>query len=243
MNAEAELEESLPEFLGLPPDFDQHLEICTLYRRIAIGSLLLSADPALFYENLFKSTRTFLHGLENVSPEKFLTSRFHPFFDALACRDEVALQRMIVLAPREPTLEREYEEDFLYSRIAMDLASGEALDRVDVSLERYRELASGNPDMRLAVLIALRERNAGAFDSAVRDAAGVFEEELLADLDADSADPDEAAFAPISLEVLAWIELAARAELPIARAYPLAPAVARAFHRSSAVAPDAWRAS
>src|SRR5258705_441706 len=99
-NAEAELAELLPEVLEGAPVFKDYLEVCTLWRQVAIGSFLLSNDPAPLFENLSKSVHAFLHGLEVLPAEEILTSGFLPFFDALACRNEDAIRRMTAAAPR-----------------------------------------------------------------------------------------------------------------------------------------------
>jgi hypothetical protein len=55
-------------------------------------------------------------------------------------------------------------------------------------------------------------------------------------------DPDEASTtAHISTELLAWLDLAARAGLRVKRDYQFAPALARVFNRVAFPAPDSWR--
>lgn len=241
MNVEAELDAAFPAFLDLPPDVDQHLSVCMLYRQLAVGSLLLTAEPSLFFAYLFRSARTFLHALDSAPPARFPASRFSPFLDAVACRDEEGAGRIASAAPGSPMIEAEYEEDFLYFRILMDLYLDRPKSGIETRLERFSELVQGNPDPRFPVCNALFGSDAGDFEPALEAAIEWRREEIRADIEEDIMDPDDAALSAVSVDVLAWLELAHRAGIPLRESYPLAPSIARAFHRRALPDPSSWR--
>lgn len=241
VNAETELRTALPAFLRLPPDVDQHLEICTLYRRIAVGSLLLTADPRLFFDGLQKSGRCLVHALRTADPERFVTSRMAPFFDALACRDDEAARAIAETAPEAPRPGVEYEEDFLAVRIPMDLLLGRPAADVASRVGRFEALAEENPDPWQPLCSAVAAADQSAFDAALAEAIAARREAVAADLEDESMDPDAAPLAPVSVEILGWLELARRCGLVTAEATPLAPAVARAFHLLPPPSDDGWR--
>jgi hypothetical protein len=241
MNVTAELDEAFPEFFNLRPDFDRHRALATLFRQLAIGSLLLTADARLFYAYLFRGARAFLAGLETAPVDRFLTSRFTPFLDAVACRDDEGARRIAASAPRAPDLDREYEEDFLYLHVLMTLYSGDGLEALPAAIERFAELTAENPDPRQPVCAALFARDSAAFAAALADAIDAIEADTRARIETETIDPDEAALSTVSIDVLAWLELAGRAGLPAEPSYSLAPAVARAFHRRDFPHPESWR--
>ncbi|OJT24229.1 hypothetical protein BO221_13690 [Archangium sp. Cb G35] len=240
-NAAVTLEELLPQVLSASPRQTHYLMVSALYRRIAIAELLSTADPSPFFQNLFKSGRTFLHFLQNAPDAEKTTSKSEPLFDAIACRDREGALALAKSSRMMFASGKEYEEDFFYIRFLMDrLVAGASSDSAQQWLAPWAELAQD--DFRLAVCMALDRRDQTAFDKAI-EAAIV---ELLAHIEAlrakDVLPPDDAATtAHVSTEVLAWLELAEASGLAVARDYPLAPSLARQFGVLQHPPPDAWR--
>ncbi|MEM6673231.1 MAG: Imm49 family immunity protein [Planctomycetota bacterium] len=241
-NTRFQLEGFLPRVLDREPEFQSFVAVGHFYRRLAIADLLLSGDPPGFYEHLGHSARATLHALENVAPGDALTSKCHSFLDAVASRDSTGAERIARLAPRSPDERREYEEDFLYVHILMGLyAELEDFDPLG-AVERYEELAADGEDERLPVCKALVERDQDALGEALHGAIDAMAEKTKKAREEDALDPDAAVTtAYVSIDLLAWMELATRLDLHVEPSYPLAPAAARAFHRLSPLSPDGWK--
>ncbi|RYZ43792.1 MAG: hypothetical protein EOO71_02210 [Myxococcaceae bacterium] len=240
-NAALTLEELLPQVLSEPPRQQHYLWVSTLYRQIAIAGLLATADPSTFFPNLFKSGRAFLHFLQSAPDSEKLTSRSEPLFDAIACRDDVGAAELARHSRRTLATGKEYEEDFFYIRFLMDRFFLEASEgSAQQWLDAWAALAPD--DFRLAVCTALDQRDPGAFESALATAVAELQARTRALQARDALDADEAAtFAHVSTEVLAWLELATRAGLPVERDPPLAPGLARLFQGMRHPSPDAWK--
>lgn len=241
-NSGTALEEYLPEVLKAPITQRPYLTVCLLYRRLAVGWLLMSADPERFFTYLFKSARAYVHFLEFGPDAEKVTSRSEPFFDAVACRDQEAARAIARKTPVTFNPKREYEEDFLYMRFLMDLYTGDSgPEQLEELLARWAALA-GDEDVRLELCRALLERNQKALDAAIGLAVAEKVQGFAALREEERLHPDEAPLFPhVSTEVLAWVELAERVGLKTQRNLSLAPSVARLFNRARLPAPDSWR--
>jgi hypothetical protein len=241
-NSGAALEEYLPEVLRAPITQKPYLTVCRLYRRLAVGWLLMSADPEQFFTYLFKSARAYVHFLEFGPDAEKVTSRSEPFFDAVACRAQDAARIIASKTPVTLNPKREYEEDFLYMRFLMELYTGDAKPaQLEDLLVRWAALA-GDEDVRLALCRALLERKQKALDAAIHHAVEEKVQGVAALREEERLHPDEAPLFPhVSTEVLTWVELSGRVGLKTRRNLPLAPSVARLFKRARFPAPDSWR--
>lgn len=242
-NSGLALEDVLSHVIAAPPRRKYYLHVCLLYRRMAVGELLMSSDPEPFYGYLFKSSRAFLHFLTTAPEDEKLTSASEPFFDAVACRDDDGARAMARAARTTLAAGKEYEEDFFYVRILMDHffldAPGEGVRRM---LEEWASLVADTPDVRLDLCRALVDRDQAGFDAALAEGIDQRQSRIRQQRDRETLHPDEAAtLAHVSIEVLAWLELAERAGLKVATDSPLAPGVARLFHRLRFPLPEAWR--
>src|SRR6185503_19792558 len=112
-NARYECERTLPSVINHQVSFNQSLEFCRGYRLLGIGMLFMFGEADALHAYLHKSGRAFLHFLSVADEESKVTSRFKPFFDAIACLD-LDGAREIALRARAVRSDVEYEEDFLY---------------------------------------------------------------------------------------------------------------------------------
>ncbi|MBU8900169.1 immunity 49 family protein [Corallococcus sp. M34] len=110
-------------------------------------------------------------------------------------------------------------------------------------LERFALLTAENPDPHLDVCKGLLEGNQSLFDEGLKALCAQKLEATAKALRAETLNPDEAAtLAHVSTEILATVELAERVGLRVASDYPLAPGVARRFHRRAFPAAESWQA-
>ena len=242
-NAGVELEDIIDGASGPPFRATNFAHISRLYRRIATGILLVSSDPQDFYRYLFNSSRAFVYFLEQAKDESKITSMATAYFDAVACRDREGERRLAAGSRHTLNPGEEYEEDFLYVSILMrHFTLGNSAKDLEGALDEFEGYVKGNPDPRFAVVEALVTADQKGFDDAIAVAIKHIVKSRDVALDAELVHPDEASTSSrINVEVLAWIELAERAGLKVAREYPLAPSAARLFHRIAFPPPDDWR--
>jgi hypothetical protein len=216
--------------------------IAVLYRRLAVGGLLMDGTPERFFSYLFNSSRAYTWFLENGPAAEKLASKADAFFDAVACHDDEGALRMVAAAPPATDVSKEYEEDFFAVRILMDMFFGNNDQTVIRTwLAAWEVLAAANPDTRLGVCKALILADQSAFDEALSADLAGRATRLAQARKQESLDPDEACTtAIVSTEVLAWLDLAGRIGLKTASNYPFAPSVARHFALLSRPAPDDW---
>jgi hypothetical protein len=115
-------------------------------------------------------------------------------------------------------------------------------EALQADVERFAELTAENPDPHLDVCRGLLDSDQRLFDEGLE--ALIEQKVRIYDLarKEETLNPDEAATtAHVSTEILALVELAERAGLVVAADYPLAPGVARRFHRRKFPAADSWR--
>lgn len=237
------LTEVLPRTADRPASERIFLYVCELYRRLGCATLLMGADPRPFYKCLFRSSRAFGHFFTVAAEENKTLGRAVPLFDAIACRDLDGATLIAQKAPRAHNPSREYEEDFLYFRLICErfFLQGSA-SHIQSLLERYEALTADNPDVRLELCRAWVAADQKGLDAALEEAIAAKVSHFAQREEQDKLGPDEGpTTARISTEVLSWLELAERAGLSVATDYPLAPGVARLFHRLQQPGPDSWR--
>lgn len=242
-NSGIDLEELLPQVLAAPPTQRRYLTVCRLYRRIAVGTLLMDGDPAPFFAGLFKSGRAFLYCLKKLPADQKLTSSSEPFFDAVACRDRAGALEIAQQSNPRFMAGKEYEEDFLYARFFMThfLLGAPATD-VARDLATFGTFAAQSDDDRHALCEALFEKDQQKFDDAIAACLRKIQGDLDKAHREDRLDPDAASTtAIVSTEVLAWLEFAEQAGLQVQRQYPFAPPLARMFGRIAYPPPDSWQ--
>ncbi len=227
---------------GRPPSHRRVLTFCRNYRILAIGSLLLYAEPDPFKRYLHKSGRAYLHLTQAMPDRHKPTSRALPFFDAVVALDLDGAAAIAASASPTRNPDLEYDEDFLYVRFLMKhFFASPTPGEEHVLLTRYERALEGTRDDRLALCKALVDGDAAAFDEAL---ALVLEEradraQRLAD--DERLEPEVwATEAQVSIEGLALVILAERAGLETRRDYLLVPSLAREGGPAPAD-PDAWR--
>ena len=240
-NARLEISELLGPVLGRPPSHRRILAFCRNFRILAIGSLLLYAEPKPFKRYLYQSGRAYLHFARAAAFRSKPTSRAAPFFDAIVALDLDTAAAIAASASPTRRADIEYDEDFLYMRFLMQhvFAQPSPVEARDL-LNRYERALQGARDDRLDVCKALLDGDAEAFDEAL---ALVLQEKAdraqrLADQEA--IDPEEwATEGQVSIEGLALVVLAERAGFATRRDYLLVPSLARE-EGAAAVEPDSW---
>lgn len=139
---------------------------CQQYRIKGICSLLMTMDLDGLRQDLYRSGRCFLYGLNKLPKDKRTISKLNPFFDAIACYDFAGAKQITELARKTPNLNVEYEEDFLYFYFLMQMffLNGEQSE-LEKILSDYQALNEGEP--RFAICKALYEKNDSDFQKAM----------------------------------------------------------------------------
>jgi Immunity protein 49 len=232
----------LPDIIGGRPTLESALYLSEMYRRMAVGFLLMSGTPDAYYTHLFRSGRSFAYFLEITDDARKATSKAAPFLDAIACNDIQGATLIAELSRRQWNPDKEYEDDFLYVDFLMQKfflrADRTALGRI---LDRYEVVLDGAEDFRLDLCKALLAETQRPFDNAI----AAFVDDASARLQrlrkADELNPDEAATTVhVSTELLAWLRLAGGIGFTLQRNYPMAPEPAMMFGRARLPTPDAW---
>lgn len=236
------LEQALPQLVNRSADARRADAFCRLYRRVGIAQLLSNGTPEGFFEWLAMGGQAFLHWASGTPEAKKIGSLSHPFFDALAAGAHDLARAIASAAAQTWKQGEEYEDDFLYVRFLMDHVALRAPGAAAL-LDRLEALA-GDADPRLSACRGLLTKDRDRFARAVEslDAALVSQAEEAEERGTLSPD-DAATTAVVSTELLALLEAARVAGLPVEAEYRLAPSLARRLDlaRARAPAPDAWR--
>jgi hypothetical protein len=193
------------------------------YRALAICLLADDLDVDQFFTWLLHSPLTWRHYLVSVGskgePEYLAASKVDPLLDAMAARQWKLAARLASLTSPTWMEGIEYEDDFYYGdflrRIATDNQAG-----VEALLLRWQKVLEGNPDPRLDVARSFHERDASAFEQALRDLLEATEKKAMELSDPiggtpSASDPPFMANRWISIEGLAWLAAAERAGIPV----------------------------
>lgn len=234
------LEKALPALRSRKADARKADAFCRLYRRVAIARLLASGTPEGLFKWLAMGAGAFLHWASGTPEERKLGSLSHPFLDAVAA-GAGDLARAVADASAKTWKEgEEYEDDFLYLRFLMDHlglrspGAGALLDRL--------EAITDEGDPRVAACRGLLDRDGRRFTAAIEALQASRLAELRDDAERDMLSPDDAATtARVSIELLALLEGARQAGLPLEQEYQLAPSIARRLDLARLPAPDAWQ--
>ncbi len=218
-------------------------DVCTCYRVLALGHLLLTSDPADFYvEYLCKSGLCWLHYLQNNPPDRTVTSWGTSFFDSVSCMDSKTALNIATNSPANHNPAYEYEEDFLYLRILMSYYSGIDSKSLSALQDKWRLLLNGKIDARLNFCEALISDDLDQLESTLLTAIQTVSEELekASELEIIPAN-HYAALAHISTEVITWLHLCKAKGLELEADYALAPSPAILSMPRTLPADDSWR--
>jgi hypothetical protein len=244
-NSGIALEDLVPVVLRSPPHRKAYLRVSQLLRRLAVGTLLLSADPRPFFEYLFKSGRAFADFCARAPRAEIIGSAFSPVLDAMVCRDEPGVRTLASHLPTAPNPSKEYEEDFFYLSILVALyLERKTSARTQQWLNEYEKLVaeSKQEDYRLGVCRALMSGAQDKIDETLLSAAEHVQQEARRRHDEERFEMDEGNLVTrVSIDVLAWIEVADRLGFAIRGALPMAPEIARPSGSMPLPAPDSWR--
>ena len=218
------------------------LRMCSGIRMAGCYSLLIDADAETFSQCLHVSARAFEHFLGLIPEDQHVVSRAAPLLDALACLDFDGAFRISSQLSKKWNRAMEYEEDFLFFQLLMELLfrsrdEGECRKL----LEAYERVLEGKSDERLDVARALLDRDADAFDSALR-ALIDRHVDYYKRMRASGALPEVQLLSEgkVFVEGLALIRVAERHGLTVAPNYRLIPSsVRRDF--STTFSDDLWR--
>lgn len=244
-NSGVALEDLVPVLLRSPPHRRGYLRVAQLYRRLAVGTLLLSADTRRFCDYLFKAGRAFADFCARADSGDLLGSAFTPVLDAIVCRDEQGVKALAARMPSGPNPAKEYEEDFYYIRILAGLyVERKETPQIRQWFDAYELIvaSSKREDFRLDVCRAFLAGVQKDLEDALLDAAERVQREAKRRYDEERWEMDEGnLFTRLSIEVLAWIEIGGRLGLAVTGALPMAPAVARPTATGPFPPPESWR--
>ncbi|MCY1042344.1 Imm49 family immunity protein [Corallococcus sp. bb12-1] len=237
------LQMGLPRVLGRNVTLRQILIFCGYYRRMGIVELFLTGRPEGFIKNLAKSARAFSFYLEGTPEEAKATSQAEPFFDAVACDDQQAAMTIARNSRATWNHQEEYEEDFLYARLLMDLFGvGAEKDHLHRLLSRYEQVLGNAEDSRLEMCRALIEKDQKLFDETLERMLGDHRRAAEKKLNAGQMSPNDAAtVSHVWVELVALLRFAEQARMNLARNYPLAPSLIRRANPSWLPPEESWR--
>lgn len=222
---------------------DRFERVARQFRLLAGAEFLLDDEEVEgFHGYLQLSVQATLEFLEHAAPGEAVASRTLAFFDAAILDDIASMQLIAGLAPRQCHPWREYEEDFLYARISMDLlGQGRTAGEVEPMRARLARLAPDSP--RLALVDAYLAHDANALAQVLGDICGKQGGTAKGEQDfgifADSSSQILGRLPP--LEAVAWYERAEAAGMPLPDIAAIRPLV-RQPCTAPPLEPGAWRA-
>lgn len=218
-------------------------KISSLYRQIGIGEYLMSNSVISMFSMLQLGIQSYIEFLEKADDSEKAISKIVVFFDAVCCQDKKAMADLALLAPRQLNARKEYDEDFLYMRILMDIFGlGKPREDVQVMLDEYEAFHSENSDERFNIIIALLEKDGKAFHESLE----LLISERL-DRYADGGDlykgtlEEATILSHVSTEVIAWLWFARIQNIGLSNEYALAPSSSMQAYRPVPLTEGAWR--
>ena len=240
-NAGISLELLLPKLKGDVFTEAQYGKVSRLYRCIGIGELLCSNDQSLLFERLFRSANAYIHFLENAPSSEIATSKALAFYDAVACGFSDGAKKIAQLCPRSQNQAKEYEEEFLCSRVLMDFFFlGKTKEEVDDMMSEYESYHNDNADLCFPLLKSLLDEDNEAFCNALGDFVDA--EKNMLNGDGIRGEPEEVTLlSKISIPLLAWLRFAEYQKFSLDDEYALAPGSARFKKSSTFGSEDSWK--
>ncbi|MEP1446869.1 MAG: hypothetical protein ABJK37_12220 [Paraglaciecola sp.] len=220
------------------------LETGEKFRALGILGLLATADKSHLYVNLSQSASLRIKYLEKASAENkqddhhFVLGRLEPILDLLACKDFSLLAKLQQLSPVDFSKNREYMDDYCYSKILMTLGLNKgmtqcaskdvpALDDLFKTLELLENYLTEDLFSRAALCRALLENNAGDFSEAFHN----FIDQTVFAIDEAKANELETATLvakrSISVEALALLAVAQQQGFNLNQNFQLCPLIAQ----------------
>jgi hypothetical protein len=211
------------------------IEISTKFRALAIIGLLANGDSDLFYHNLNRSGQVREKYLQRVTRSKknddhhFVSGRYEPLLDVIAANNFDLTKRIGKLVPSSWSPDREYEDDYYYSKILDQLIrKRDSKESIKKLFERYNEWLAGETHDRFEVCNAIADKNQTAFDLAFNGI--IAEREIQIEKDKARGELEDhvvIAQRKVYIEGLALLRLAQFNGLQTQSEYQYCPSIAR----------------
>lgn len=210
-------------------DFERSLLLATVYRRRGIASLFAFGSSAALHEDLRRAAAVLASFLASQRRAEAVRNSPIGFFDAVACRDTSAADRIAQFSPRNWLAGECYEDDFLYLDVLMArFHLGTPSARIQALLARYRAVLEGADDPRLTICEALLGADQQAFDAALAELIQGHELRYRMAFAADDILEEEAMTeGKLFVEGLALLEFARQSGLQTQPDYLLIPSLAQ----------------
>jgi hypothetical protein len=244
-NADGDVQDALPDVLAGRLGLNAVLAFCQHFRIKGLATLRLGGSSDALFAELDKSGHAFLHFLGTAGEDQQATSRHLPFFDALAAADLPCARGIALHSRRTFNPDREYEDDFLFMRLLMQLVL--APDRPDAGrrlLDRHRQVTDRDDSAEHALAAALLDRDAASFRRALGQHLEAERAHLRQLVAREKLEEEVAATAPyLSVPGLALVRLAELRGLRVPRRQKGLSSLAQAVRTATpgAFPPEAWR--
>ena len=218
-------------------------KISSLYRQIGIGEYLISNNATSMFSMLQLGVQSYIEFLEKAEDSEKAISRIVTFFDAVCCQDKKAMADLALLAPRQLNPRKEYDEDFLYMRILMDIFGlGKNREDVQVMLDEYEAFHRENTDERFNIIIALLEKDSKGFHESLEVLISECLERYTDGGDLYKGTLEEAAIlSHLSTEIITWLWFARFQNIDLNNEYALAPSSSMQDYDAAPLTEGAWR--
>lgn len=211
------------------------LELCRIFRTLAIIALLVKNDTDKFLHHLIRSAgvrEVYLTRLkkEGALPElHFISGRYDGLLDAIASGNSELAARIAWVSPREWDKRYEYEDDFCYAQMLHRLVHGvQATAAYHPFIDRFEEILKGQTCPRLEIVRALVLRSQIDFDNSFEALLQERQDEIAANIArCQLEEPQIVAERQVFVEGLALLRLAASVGLTTQTEYLYCPSNAR----------------
>jgi len=214
---------------------DLSLSLSTKFRTLAIAAILAKSDTDLFYHNLIRSgicRQIYLHRVTKddlQSDHHYCSGRLEPLLDAICGGDLTHARSITSLTPSEWYPEREYLEDFWYSRwIHYALSDHDSTRELEVLKSNLETPIDELTEIRIGVTESIAERDQQQFDGEFNQLLDHREQQIEKDIARGQfEDAEVVAQRLIYVEGLAILRIADHLGLETDLEYPFCPSLAR----------------
>jgi hypothetical protein len=243
-NSDFNIPRGIRELLAGPLHPHKHIhDLCTYFRQRGVAHLLREADSEPYHVNTMQSAAAFAMELGRAPESEKVTSFARPLFDAVSsgywdAATEIARRSRTTWNP-----DYEYEDDFLYVMAWLQLVLGATPAELEATLRRYERVLDGALDLRFTLLRTLVDRDAAAFDVALRALLEHRKAEADQLVERRAIKSETAAWVQnFALEGVALLKLAERLAIPTGKDYLHCPEIVRP-DSPFVFDPNAWRAA
>lgn len=134
------------------------------FHQLSVCTLFLEADEDVYYKSMNQNISAMMAFLEQSKEADLCLSKLDIVFDIIASGYWQTLGKFQSIAPQKHNTDCEYEEDFLYRKLLVDVALEDVnIDDFSAEIDRFKDLAVGLEDTRADVLFSLAQKNVEAF--------------------------------------------------------------------------------